>query len=363
MLKGMGYISFQKSVVTALSTLGTAAIETAEQLDDLLTVPSAADIAFAGRLTGDVMILGAGGKMGPTLAKRLRRALDAAGNQRRVLAVSRFHSGGASQDLARAGIETASCDLLNGSEVDGLPQVENVLFLAGRKFGSAGDPDLTWAMNTLLPAQVARRFRNARIVAFSTGNIYPFLSMEHGGCVETDEPAPRGEYAQSCLGRERVFEYYSKQFGTACVIFRLNYAVDLRYGVLADIARQVYDGSAVDVSVPAVNAIWQGDANSYAMRSLELCESPPRYLNVTGPETISVRRAAEYFARRFGRPLRWTGEPGGLALLSNAGACHAALGYPQVPVAQLMEWVARWIEVGGESLHKATKFQVTDGKF
>ena len=346
-----------------MTRFSAPAIETADQLDDLLTLPSEADIAFAGRLRGDVMILGAGGKMGPTLAKRFRRASDAAGSRRRVLAVSRFQSGDARREFEKAGIETVSRDLLDSEDAAALPVIENVLFLAGRKFGSSGDPEVTWAMNTLVPANVARHFRNSRIVAFSTGNVYPFVAAARGGCLESDDPAPRGEYAQSCLGRERVFEYYSKQFGTACLIFRLNYAVDLRYGVLVDIARHVYEGSPVDLSVPMVNVIWQGDANSYAMRSLELCESPPRYLNVTGPETISVRRAAEYFAERFGRPLHLAGESEGLALLSNAGACHAALGYPEVPAAQLMEWVARWIEVGGASLHKATKFQVMDGKF
>jgi len=344
-------------------TRSMTSIETTEQLDALLTLPNDADIAFSGRLAGDVMILGAGGKMGPTLAKRLRRASDAAGRSRRVLAASRFQSGDARRELEEAGIETVSCDLLDGAEVAALPQVENVLFLAGRKFGSSGDPELTWAMNTLVPANVARHFRDSRIVVFSTGNVYPFVRVERGGCPESDELAPRGEYAQSCLGRERIFEYYAKQFGTACLVFRLNYAIDLRYGVLVDIARHVHEGSPVDLSVPAVNVIWQGDANSYAMRSLELCASPPRYLNVTGPETISVRRAAEFFSRRFDRMLHLTGESEGLALLSNAGACHAALGYPQVPAEQLMEWVARWIEVGGASLHKATKFQVMDGKF
>jgi nucleoside-diphosphate-sugar epimerase len=338
-------------------------IETTEQLDELLTRPNEADIAFAGRLPGDVMILGAGGKMGPTLAKRFRRASDAAGKSRRVLAVSRFQSGDAASELAKAGVETLSCDLLDGEEVAGLPLVENVLFLAGRKFGSSGDPEVTWAMNTVVPANVARRFRESRIVAFSTGNVYPFVSVERGGCLESDELAPRGEYAQSCLGRERIFEYYSKEFHTACLILRLNYAIDLRYGVLVDIARHVYEGSPVDLSVPAVNVIWQGDANSYAMRALELCASPARHLNVTGPETISVRRAAEYFARRFGRRLELAGESEELALLSDAGACHAALGYPLVSAAQLMEWVAHWIEVGGASLNKATKFQVMDGKF
>lgn len=309
------------------------------------------------------MILGAGGKMGPTLARRLIRALREADRKSRVIAVSRFQSSAAERELTDAGVETIACDLLDPDRVKALPQVENVLFLAGRKFGSAGDPDLTWAMNTVTPAQVAQHFRGARIVAFSTGNVYPFVTAEQGGCVESDTPAPLGEYAQSCLGRERIFEYYSKKFNTPCLIFRLNYAIDLRYGVLVDIARQVYEGRSVDISVPAVNVLWQGDANSYAMRSLELCESPARILNVTGPETIHVLRAAEFFARRFQRELLVKGESTGRALLNNAGACHAELGYPAVSAAELMEAVANWVESGGASLNKATKFQVTDGKF
>jgi nucleoside-diphosphate-sugar epimerase len=334
-----------------------------QQLNDLLTQPSESDIAFARRLRGDTMILGAGGKMGPTLAHRLLRALHAADRKSRVIAVSRFHSSAAEMELKNAGVETISCDLLDSEDLRRLPLVENLLFLAGRKFGSAGDPDLTWAMNVAVPAQVAQHFRESRIVAFSTGNVYPFVSPEQGGCVESDNPAPLGEYAQSCLGRERVFEFYSKKFKTPCLIFRLNYAIDLRYGVLVDIARQVFDDKPVDISVPAVNVLWQGDANSYAMRSFELCESPARILNVTGPETIHVLRAAEFFARRFGRTLQVKGESKGLALLNNAGACHAALGYPAVPAHELMEAVAGWVESGGATLNKATKFQVTDGRF
>ncbi len=309
------------------------------------------------------MVLGAGGKMGPTLAQRLTRALDAAENKSRVIAVSRFQSADAERELVEAGVETIACDLLEPDSLKALPLVENVLFLAGRKFGSAGDPELTWAMNAVIPMQVAQHFRASRIVAFSTGNVYPFVSPEQGGCVESDDPAPLGEYAQSCLARERIFQFYSKKFQTPCLIFRLNYAVDLRYGVLVDIARQVYEGKPVDLSVPAFNVLWQGDANSYAMRSLELCATPARVLNVTGPETIQVRRAAEYFARRFGRELLVTGTSKGHALLNNAGACHAALGYPEVSAEELMESVATWVESGGASLNKATKFQVTDGKF
>jgi nucleoside-diphosphate-sugar epimerase len=338
-------------------------IESDEQLDRALTQPSEADVAFASRLAGDCMILGAGGKMGPTLARRLQLALLAADRQSRVIAVSRFQSSAAERELTDAGLETISCDLLDPEQVRELPLVENVFFLAGRKFGSAGDPELTWAMNVLVPAQVAQHFRQSRIVVFSTGNVYPFVSPEQGGCVETDTPSPVGEYAQSCLGRERVFEYYSKKYSTRCLIFRLNYAIDLRYGVLVDIARQVYEGTPVDLSVPAVNVLWQGDANSYAMRSLDLCESPARILNVTGPETIAVREAAGFFARRFHREPIYKGESKGFALLSNANACYADLGPPSVTAYGLMEAVALWVEAGGATLNKATKFQVTDGRF
>lgn len=338
-------------------------IDSDQQLSSVLAQPSEADVAFARRFHGDTIILGAGGKMGPSLALRLRRSLEDAGKNGRVIAVSRFQSVAAKHELQDSGIETIACDLIDSDGVNALPRVENVLYLAGRKFGSSGDPELTWAMNTIVPANVAQHFRDSRIVAFSTGNVYPLVSPERGGCLESDAPAPVGEYAQSCLGRERIFEYYSKKFNTPCLIFRLNYALDLRYGVLVDIARQVYEGKPVDISVPAVNVLWQGDANSYAMRSLELCTSPPRILNVTGPETISVLRAAEFYAHRFRRELLLKGESHGLALLNNAGACHAALGYPSITATELMEAVACWIESGGASLNKATKFQVTDGKF
>lgn len=338
-------------------------LESEHQLDTLLTEPSPADVAFARKLKGDTIILGAGGKMGPTLAKRLARSLAAAGRTSSVIAASRFQSSAARAELESAQIQTIACDLLEREQIDALPEVENVLFLAGRKFGSFADPEVTWAMNTVVPAQVAQRFRHSRIVAFSTGNVYPFVAPEKGGSVESDTPAPVGEYAQSCLGRERIFEYYSKRFQTPCLLFRLNYAIDLRYGVLVDIARQIYEGKPVDLSVPAVNVLWQGDANSYAMRALELCESPARILNVTGPETLAVQRAAEFFAQRFQKKLLVAGEPRGVALLNSAAACHQLLGYPQVSLGELMEAVANWIEAGGASLHNPTKFQVTDGKF
>jgi nucleoside-diphosphate-sugar epimerase len=338
-------------------------IENDAQRDELLTRPNAADIDLLSRLPGDIIILGAGGKMGPTLARRIRRAAEAAGRASRVMAVSRSASTEGWAALQHAGVDTITCDLLNTEEVARLPRCENVLFLAGRKFGSIDRSDLTWAINALVPANVARHFRSSRIVAFSTGNVYPFASARQGGCTETDVPAPVGEYAQSCLARERIFEYYSREFSTRCLIFRLNYAVDLRYGILADIARQVYAGQPVDVSVPAFNVIWQGDANSYALRSLDLASTPPRWLNVTGPETLWVRETASFYAARFGREVSFTGRESDSALLSNAAECHAELGFPEVTASELMEWVAHWVEIGGASLNKPTKFQVTDGRF
>src|SRR5262245_24181238 len=238
-------------------------IENEEQLEDRLSTPSEKDVAMIERLGGDIILLGAGGKMGPSLAHRVKRAIDASGNTRRVIAVSRFATQNERERLDAAGIETISCDLLDRDAVANLPECENVLFLAGRKFGSKDRIDLTWAMNTVVPANVASRFRSSRIVVFSTGNVYPFVSAQTGGSVERDATDPRGEYAQSCLGRERVFEYFSCEFGTRALLFRLNYAVDLRYGTLVDIASKVYESRPVDITVSQFNTIWQGDANSY----------------------------------------------------------------------------------------------------
>src|SRR4051812_18407525 len=331
-------------------------IRTLADLERELARPSDEDIACMRRLDGDVLILGAGGKMGPSLARLCRNASDAAGTPRRILAVSR-------NITSQPGIDAIACDLLDREQVGRLPDAPNVLYLAGRKFGSSGNPELTWAMNTVVPAIVAERFRGARIVAFSTGNVYPFREVSSGGSVESDAPAPVGEYAQSCLGRERVFEYYSGRDATACLLFRLNYAVDLRYGVLVDIARKVHAGAPVEVAVPAFNVIWQRDANSYALRSLEHCASPPAILNVTGPETLRVRDTANWFAGRFNRSCRFEGVEGHTALLSNASACIQLLGKPQLPVAALMRLVADWVASGGASLDKPTHFEVSDGKF
>jgi dTDP-4-dehydrorhamnose reductase len=338
-------------------------IETEAQLEDALASPNAADVDFMSRLPGDVVILGAGGKMGPSLATRIKRATDAAGVKRQVIAVSRFSTPQSRAGLESAGVETVSCDLLDRRQIEDLPDCENVFFLAGRKFGSTERADLTWAINSYAPGLVADRYRASRIVVFSTGNVYPFVNAAAGGSVETDPPQPRGEYAGSCLGRERIFEYFSRSLGARCLIFRLNYAVDLRYGALMDIARKVHAGQPVDLTVPAFNVIWQGDANSYALRSLELCAAPPRILNVTGPETIATRRAAEFFAERFNREAIFQGSEAGAALLNNAARCHALLGYPSVTLGDLMEMAARWVEIGGASLNKPTRFEDMDGRY
>ena len=338
-------------------------INSVEELEERLAAPSPRDVAAIRRIQGDLIILGAGGKMGPSLARRIKRARQQAGAAARVFAASRFSSGDAVQALNQDGIETIACDLLERDEVAKLPACPNVLFLSGRKFGSTDRPDLTWAANTIVPAHVAFHYRASRIVAFSTGNVYSLVKPESGGSVESDTLAPVGEYAQSCLGRERIFEYHSRQYDTQCLLFRLNYAVDLRYGVLVDVARKVYAGEPIDLTISAFNAIWQGDANSYALRCLEYCTSPARAMNITGPETISVRWAAEYFGREFQRDPVFCGEESGHALLSNASLSHSLLGYPEVSLDELMHWVAYWVARGGESLGKPTKFEVADGKF
>jgi nucleoside-diphosphate-sugar epimerase len=331
-------------------------------LEELLSRPSSADVAFAGTLADDVLVLGAGGKMGPSLARRVRRALDAAGSPRRVLAVARFSEPGLREALERDGIETIPCDLLDPGQVARLPRAGNVLFLAGRKFGSTGRPDLTWMQNVVVPSIVARHFAESRVVVFSTGNVYPLVPPGAAGCTETTPLDPVGEYAQTCVGRERVFEHASRERGTCCLLFRLFYAVDLRYGTLVDVARRVHAGEAVSLAASHVNAVWQGDANSYAFRALALCESPPRPLVATGPEAVAIRDVATDLARRFGRAVRFEGRAGP-ALLGDSSLCVSLLGPPEVPLARLLVWVAAWVEQGGRSLGKPTHFEATDGRF
>ncbi|HUG54817.1 MAG TPA: epimerase [Vicinamibacteria bacterium] len=338
------------------------AVRDEDELEELLARPSAADVAFARSLDGDVIVLGAGGKMGPGLARRVRRSLETAGVSRRVLAVARFSEPGLAPALERDGIETLTCDLLDPAQVARLPRVRNVLYLAGRKFGSTGRPDLTWLQNVVVPALVAPHFAQSRVVVFSSGNVYPPVAAGGRGCREDDAPGPVGEYAQTCVGRERVFEHAARERGTPCLFFRLFYAVDLRYGVLVDVARAVQAGEAVDLRAAHVNAIWQGDASSYAFRALSLCETPPRPLVVTGPEVVSVRAAAEALGERLGRRPQFTGEPGP-ALLGDPSLCVALLGPPEIGLARLLDWVAAWVGQGGRSLGKPTHFEATNGRF
>jgi nucleoside-diphosphate-sugar epimerase len=333
------------------------------QLEEVLAEPSEADLQCVARLRGEVLVIGAGGKMGPSLARRIHRAIVRAGGSGRVMAASRFSSGDARARLDADGIRTIACDLLDPNQIAALPRAEFVLFLAGRKFGTVDRTDLTWVTNTVVPARVAEHFCRSRMVVFSTGNVYPLVPVEGPAPTEDDPPAPVGEYAQSCLGRERVMEFVCREHGMAAVILRLNYAVDLRYGTLVDIARRVFAGEPIDLTMGYFNAIWQGDANSYALRSLEVCTTPPAVLNVTGPERISVREIAEWFGSAFERPVRFVNAERPVALLSDSRRCRARLGEPGVPLPVLRHWVAHWVAAGGSSLDKPTHFEVVDGRF
>jgi len=333
------------------------------ELEDLLSEPTDEDVATVARLAPDILILGAGGKMGPSLARRVRRAAERAGNGSRVLAVSRFSSREARESLEADGIPTLACDFTSAPAISGMPRFPNVMFLAGRKFGTTDRTDITWTTNTVVPARVAEHFNDARMVVFSTGNVYPLVPADGPAPTEQDPPMPVGEYAQSCLGRERVVEFVSREAGLRALMFRLNYAVDLRYGTLVDVARKVYAGEPIDLTVGCFNAIWQGDANSYALRSLELCESPPQVLNVTGPERISVREAAQWFGTFFKREPRFVNQEGPVALLSDSSRCRAMLGEPGVSQERLRQWVAHWVAGGGASLNKPTHFEAADGRF
>lgn len=338
-------------------------IKTESQLESYLSKPTDEVIAALAALEGDVLILGVGGKMGPTLAKQAKRAINAAGITKRVIGVSRFSTPGVQENLQAAGIETIAADLLSENSLQNLPNIENVILMAGRKFGSIGNQSLTWAMNGYMPGRVADKFRNSRLVIFSTGNVYPLTPVSYGGATENSPVAPIGEYAQSCLSRERICTYFSSQFGTPMAILRLNYAIDLRYGILLDIAEKVYAEELISLEMGNVNVIWQGDANAIALRAFAHCQSPPLILNVTGPETVSVRYLASCFGTLFNKSPRFEGEESETVLLSNASRCHQLFGYPYVSLGQMIEWVAEWVRRGGTTLHKPTHFEVRDGKF
>lgn len=338
-------------------------IASVEELEDRLTTPSEALAADLAALDGDLMVIGAAGKMGPTLATLAKRGFEVAGGDRTVTAVARFSDRAARERLEAVGVTTIAADLHDPEHLARLPEAANIVYMLGTKFGTTGAEYQTWATNAYLAGKVAERFSAARWTVFSSGNVYPLRPVVQGGADESVPPDPVGEYAQSCLARERLFEHVSRQTGMPVTIFRLNYAIDLRYGVLYDIASQVHRGDAVDISMGNVNVIWQGDANEIALRALRLASSPPTLLNVTGPETISVRWLVEQFAARFGVEPRIVGEESGTALLNNAAASFGHFGYPSVALATMLDWVADWIERDMPTLDKPTHFQEREGKF
>jgi len=309
------------------------------------------------------MLVGAGGKMGPTLALMAAEVLRDLGTGRRVRAVSRFSDPRARALLEAGGVETIACDLLDRPAVAALPDAENVLFLAGQKFGTSEGPERTWAMNTIVPDIVAERFAASRIVAFSTGCVYSFASVFSGGSREDAPTSPAGDYANSCLGRERIFQFASRTRRTRVCLFRLNYAIDFRYGVLLDVAQRVRRGEAIDLTTGFANVIWQGDANARALQCLELADTPALAVNVTGPETLSIREIAEDFGRRFGVQPQFTGTEAPTAWLSNAGRSFQLFGYPTVSVDQMIDWTEAWIHAGADTLGKPTHFETRDGSF
>lgn len=342
---------------------GELAPRSESELDEILSRPTDGVLQALEQCGGDIAILGAGGKMGPTVARMVRRAADQLGEPRRVLAVSRFGTGPLAEQLEESGVEVERADLTDWASLASLPEMPNVIFLAGQKFGTRALPATTWVTNTIVPALVADRFRASRIVALSTGNVYPLTPVRGGGAREVDAPGPIGEYAWSCLGRERVLEHASRTRGTAIAIVRLNYAVDLRYGVLVDLALKVASGTPIDVRMGHVNVIWQRDAVAQVIRCLAHAAVPPFVVNVAGPEVLSVRDIAQEFGRLFGRDPVFTGAESTDALLSNTARAESLWGPPTLPASRLIAWVADWVAHGGVTLGKPTHFEQREGSF
>ena len=332
-------------------------------LEEQWLSPSAALIEDIKKIEGDILILGAGGKIGPSIARLAKQAIDDAGLDTRVIGVSRFSEPGLTAELNAEGIETIVADILEDHQLQALPEVENVLYLAGTKFGTSGNEPYTWAMNTYLPGRVAEKFRNSKIVVYSTGNVYPFTTVASGGATEELRADPVGEYGQSCLGRERMFQHFSSIYGTKLLIYRLNYAIDFKYGVLLEVAKSVLAGKAIDLSTGHVNVIWQGDANEMAIRSLLHCEAPSKILNITGPETVSLRWLAGEFGRIFNTVPKFVNEEQPSALLSNAAESFRLFGYPHTTLKQMIGITAQWLLEGGKTINKPTHFQERKGQF
>jgi len=329
------------------------------ELEDLLSQPTAVACKTLHETEGDIVVLGAGGKMGPTLAMMLHKAAP----EKRIYAVSRFSDDDAKTRIEAHGVETITADLLDESVYARLPDVPNVFYLAGMKFGATGNQPLTWAMNVYLPALVARHYRDARIVALSTGNVYPFTGADRGGSREEDPLQPVGEYAQSCLGRERIFQYFSQVHGTPITLIRLNYANEPRYGIIVDLARKILNDTPIDVTMGAVNLIWQGDANNYIISALKIAASPPAILNVAGSETIAIRDLAGRIGKLLDKQPTFVAQEADAALLSNASRCLNHFGLPATSLDEMIERIVSWVAAGKTVLNKPTKYDVRDGKF
>ncbi len=338
-------------------------IRDVEHLEDLLSAPTEAVVETLAQLPGDLIILGVGGKMGPTLARMARRASDRAEVRRRIIGVSRFSGAGTREHLQAQGVETIACDLLDPEQLRQLPDVANVVFMTGMKFGSSGQQALTWAMNSLLPARVCEKYRRSRIVVFSTGNVYGLSPLHLGGAVESDPVQPLGEYAMSCLGRERLAEYGSGTWDIPMALLRLNYATELRYGVLVDLAQRVLAGQPIDVAMGYLNAIWQADANAMSLCAFAHLATPPFVVNLAGPELLSVRRLGQQFGQLLGKPVTFLGTEAPDAFISNGQLGHRLFGYPHVPAAQMIAWIAEWLQRGGPTLGKPTHFEARDGRY
>jgi nucleoside-diphosphate-sugar epimerase len=338
-------------------------IESVPELEQVLSEPTPEVISTMKSLDGDLMLLGVGGKMGPSMARLARRAADAAGRKIRIIGVSRFSNGNLRSELEANDIETIPCDLLDPEALSKLPEIPNIIYMAGKKFGSTGSEASTWAMNTYLPGMVAQKFPESKIVAFSTGNVYPLSPVTFGGTDENHPTGPIGEYAQSCLGRERILEYYCTQNNTPAAILRLSYAIDLRYGVILDIAQKVYNRQPVDVTMGHAAIIWQGDANAQTLRALDHCGVPPVRLNITGPETVSIRWMAQRLGFYLGVEPIIEGKEAETALLINSAKANKLFGYPKVSLDQMIQWIAHWVEIVGETHNKPTHFETRDGKF